>query len=362
MYLYHIFRSLVPLRNPLGFGVSDLLALGLTLLALIIIFGHAYLGNWFLKAAKRSAWCNAALFLLPIVLRLALLSRAPVPVATTPEDFSSLLLSDTLLHARLENPPHALPEFFEAPLSIQRPSYRSTLPFWDGLLPATGQLLLRNPWAGILLGVGALSALSYWMLRGWTTPGWSLSGGVLVACALGPLCRWANDYWGGFISVLAACAILGALPRLRRLTPRPIHVPIVLTFVIAWMYSAHFLFWYGMHAFADPPALNAVLPYGGQDFLNNSEQQAHRAVDQKLKREPGMQLVFVRRGSFRTAGQWVSNGADIDASKIVWAHDLGDRNNRKLLDYYRGRKAWLLEPDTIPPRLRPYESEVVAPQ
>ncbi len=360
--MFHIFRSLVPLHNPLGFGLSDLLALGLTLMALIIVFGHAYLGSWFSQIAKRTTWFCIALFLLPIAFRLALLPRVPVPVAASSEDFSSLLLSDTLLHGRLENPPHALPAFFEAPLTLQRPSYKSTLPFWDGVLPAAGQLLFREHWAGILLGIGALSALSYWMLRGWTTPGWALCGGIVVACAFGPLCRWTNCYWGGFISVLAACGIIGALPRLTRYKPGTPQLSLALMFVVAWIYSAHFLFWYSMYAFAAPADLNAALPYAGQDFLNTPGEETHRAVDEELERQPGMQLVFVRRDAWHNSGEWVYNSADIDASKIVWAHDLGEQNNRKLLDYYPGRKAWLLEPDAIPPRLRPYRAAVVNSQ
>ena len=171
MYLFHIFRSFVPLRNPLGFGVSDLLELGVTVLALIAIFGYAWMGDWLANAARRTAWCMLALFVLPIALRLALLPRFPVPVATTSDEFSALLLSDTLLHGRLANPPHPLHEFFETPLVRQEPTYRSTLPVGDGLLPAAGRVLFRSDWGGILLGIGALSALSYWMLRAWITPG-----------------------------------------------------------------------------------------------------------------------------------------------------------------------------------------------
>jgi len=400
VYLFHIFRSFVPLRNPLGFGVSDLLALGVALLALIAIFGHAWAGDWFASAARRTAWCMIALFVLPIALRLALLPRVPPPVPATSDEFSSLTLADTLLHGRLANPSHPFPEFFEAPLVVQKPAYRSTLPLADGLLPAAGRLLFRSDWAGILLGTGALSALSYWMLRAWVTPGWALCGGVLVACAFGPLGRWTNSYWGGFISAVAGCIILGVLPRLRQnyrlrnaafwrnalfltaaltieLLANPaafcLFLPIfvlaavlglnglqqfrpALLFIVLLMYGVHFLFWYGLHAFADAPELSALTLYEGRDFLNSGEAQARRALMQELNREPGKQLVFVRRGPWHTSGEWIHNSADIDASKVVWARDLGEEDDQKLLEYYRGRKAWLLEPDAIPPRLRRYGS------
>jgi len=45
---------------------------------------------------------------------------------------------------------------------------------------AAGWLVFGNPWAGVLLSVSALCALTYWMLRVWTTPGWALVSGLLA--------------------------------------------------------------------------------------------------------------------------------------------------------------------------------------
>jgi len=49
----------------------------------------------------------------------------------------------------------------------------------------------------------------------------------------------------------------------------------------------------------------------------------------------------------------VYNGADIDGHKIVWARDMGPEKNQELLDYYRGRKFWMVEADGAA-MLRPY--------
>ncbi len=51
--------------------------------------------------------------------------------------------------------------------------------------------------------------------------------------------------------------------------------------------------------------------------------------------------------------EWVYNAADIDAAKIVWARDMGDRDNQELLQYFRDRKVWHLNADQAPPRLEP---------
>ena len=76
-------------------------------------------------------------------------------------------------------------------------------------------MLFGHPWAGVVLSVAAFSALCYWMLRGWTTPGWALAGGLLAVMEFGPLRYWMNTYWGGAVSAAAGCLIFGALPRLR---------------------------------------------------------------------------------------------------------------------------------------------------
>jgi len=86
--------------------------------------------------------------------------------------------------------------------------------------------------------------------------------------------------------------------------------------------------------------------------LRNPERRV--AVNHQLALVPGKQLVFVRywpRHIFQD--EWVYNAADIDASRIVWARDLGPDEDEKLRRYYPDRTVWLLEPDARPPRLTP---------
>jgi hypothetical protein len=77
-----------------------------------------------------------------------------------------------------------------------------------------------------------------------------------------------------------------------------------------------------------------------------------------LSKIPGNHLVIVRyKPEHEPAPDWVYNHADIEHARIVWARDMGSAENRELLDYYKHRRAWLLEADENPPRLTMYASQ-----
>jgi hypothetical protein len=73
-----------------------------------------------------------------------------------------------------------------------------------------------------------------------------------------------------------------------------------------------------------------------------------------LKSMGGLHLVLAENGTDKNIFDWVYNAADIDASKIVWARDLGPAKNQELIDYYKGRTVWILDPKERLPTLRPY--------
>jgi hypothetical protein len=78
-------------------------------------------------------------------------------------------------------------------------------------------------------------------------------------------------------------------------------------------------------------------------------------VQHFLKSQPDRQLAMVRYGAGHdTKFEWVYNAADIDASQVVWAHEMSAADNRELLAYYKDRKVWLVEPDQTPPKVSPY--------
>jgi len=224
MYLFHLFRSFLPIHNPIGFGVSDFIELDIALLLVLLAIATAWLEPAARKLAEKTGWSMLFLGVLVLILRLALLPVHPVPTASGADDFSYLLLTDTLAHFRLANPPHPMHRFFETTFVLQEPSYSSIYPIGPGLVMAFGQVVFGHPWAGVLLSMALLSGLCYWMLRGWTSPGWALVGGLLVVVEFGPLNRWMNCYWGGAVSAIAGCLVFGALPRLRHSMARATEV------------------------------------------------------------------------------------------------------------------------------------------
>jgi hypothetical protein len=75
----------------------------------------------------------------------------------------------------------------------------------------------------------------------------------------------------------------------------------------------------------------------------------------QLNSLPGDQLVIVHYSpnhDYRM--DWVYNEADIDGSKVVWARDMGAAKNQELIDYYKKRQVWLIQPDEKPVRIMRY--------
>lgn len=562
MVLWRLFESFLPLHNPIGFGASDFIELGLAAALVLMLVAQSRLAQQGRRLAENTRLSMLLLAILPIVLRLALLPQSPVPTGSGADDFAHLLVGDTLRHFRLANPAHAMHQFFETVFVLQEPSYSSIFPIGQGLALALGRMTFGHPWAGVVLSVAALCALCYWMLRAWVGPGWALVGGLLAVIEFGPLRYWMNTYWGGAVSATAGCLVFGSLPRLRdrgrtrdavllglgiglQLLARPfeavllmmaaglfllpvlrdakrrrllvraapvmvlamlpaatltlIHnkqvtgsfatlpyalsqyqygVPTTFTvqpppvphreltadqkldyeaqvivhgkgtdslrayverlgsrvkfyrffflpplylalpfFVLSlreprflWvagallifslgtnfypyyyphyiaaatclfvlvsvaglerlshvsreaavllvlLCAANFVFWYGMHLFADRNSSIAARQYETWDFVNHGDPDGRIEINNRLARSPGKQLVFVRYWPRHLFDEWVQNEADIDKARVVWALDRG-AENEKLRHYYPDRTVWLLEPDAKPPKLTPYQAE-----
>ena len=74
----------------------------------------------------------------------------------------------------------------------------------------------------------------------------------------------------------------------------------------------------------------------------------------ELESLPGPQLAIVAYAPHHMLNDWVYNAADIDKSKVIWARQMDPASDRELLNYYKGRQAWLVEPDCNPPRISPF--------
>jgi hypothetical protein len=211
------------LSSAIHLGGLDLIELALALVLVgFAFFWHSHLYPALSALAARPRICLLVIGALPVVLRLVLIPNHPIPTPQVADDFSYLLIADTLRHFRLANQAHPLSQFFATLFVLQQPTYSSIFSPGQGIVLAAGWNLAGNPWAGVVASVAAMCAGCYWMLRGWTTPVWSLVGGLFAALTFGALSQWMNSYWGGAVSGFAGCLVFGALPRFRD-TGRPVY-------------------------------------------------------------------------------------------------------------------------------------------
>lgn len=552
----------MPLDDPFGFGASDYLEITVAVLLVGLTFLWPLVAQKLTRFAERTAWCMAALAILPVVLRLLLLPDHPVPSPEIYDEFGHLLVAGTLGHLRFANPMHPMHRFFETFFVLQEPTYSSIYPLGQGVMLAAGRLLFGLPWAGVVLATGALCALIYWMLRAWVSAEWALAGGLLAVMEFGPLSGWMNSYWGGALVACAGCLVFGALPRViergrwrdgvllglglaihlltrpyesilllagatlffvfkRSFRMRPLvvaaaflagaggvmllqnrsvtgnwlvtpyqlsqfqyGVPVGLTLqtdpvphreltaqqrleyesqlafrnskretwasylerleyrvryyrfffavplyvaLIAWLFafrSAHwwwvlstvaifalgsnlfpsfeahyiaattclfllmsveglrrlgerrwgrpvvklilffcaaqFVFWYTLHLTESSGNMRGMERYEPWDSINHRTRTPRFIVNQQIAGMPGQLLVFVHYAPQHIFQQeWVNNEADIDASRVVWARDLGPAEDAQLIRYYPQRTPLLLDADAQPPKLTPYQPEPV---
>jgi len=86
------------------------------------------------------------------------------------------------------------------------------------------------------------------------------------------------------------------------------------------------------------------------------------SVVRQLESIPGRHLVFVRYDADHDLNQeWVWNRAEIDEAKVVWARDMGAPADRKLVNYFKDRAVWTINPDDEPLKLDPVSSTPAEP-
>jgi hypothetical protein len=213
------------LISGIGYGLYfDLNLLETVLVSMVLV---CVWRGWVPEVSIRDAWRRwmgfanrkksavLSVFILELALRAALLPFLPIPKPAVSDEFSHLLISDTVSHGRLTNPTHPLWVHFESLHIIQSPTYNSDYLPGQGAVLALGELA-GNPWIAAWVLCAAMCAAICWMLQGWLPPAWALFGSLLAVLRFGVASYWVNGYYGGCLAALGGALALGAYPRLLR--------------------------------------------------------------------------------------------------------------------------------------------------
>lgn len=165
--------------------------------------------------ARRRVLAVVIVGIFALGLRALVLPILPIPAPETHDEFSYLLLSDTLAHGRLANPTHPMWVHFETFHVNWHPTYSSMYYPGQALVLAFGQVVLGHPFWGVWLSGGLMCAAICWALQGWLPPVWAFLGGLLAVVRIGTFSDWVDSYWGGAVAALGGALVFGALPRIK---------------------------------------------------------------------------------------------------------------------------------------------------
>src|SRR5579871_1107122 len=177
----------------------------LTLSAIALSLAATSLGSrWFegleshFRTIGRKRTLSAVIVMVAaLAARAAALPVLPVPTPKVDDEFSHLLLADTLVHGRLANPTPPLWELFETLEVNMVPTYSSVYPPMQGLFLAVGRVISGSAFVGVMLSVAAMCGAICWMLQGWLPEEWAFLGGLIAVMRYGVFTYWNDGYMGG---------------------------------------------------------------------------------------------------------------------------------------------------------------------
>ena len=190
---------------------------------IVAVLGAAAIGWRFVKVerifapmASRQAIAVLATGIAALVARAMVLPVLPIPAPLITDEFSHLLLADTLMNGRLANPVHPMWRHFETIHVIQKPTYASMYLPAQGAVLALGRIVLGHPWWGVWFSNGLMCGALCWMLQQWSPPGWALFGGALAVLRFSIFSYWDDSYWGGSVPALGGALLIGAVGQIRK--------------------------------------------------------------------------------------------------------------------------------------------------
>ncbi len=293
--------------------------------SLLLVFGLSFMGSW-----AYGSWKG-------------------VPVPYVHDEFSYLLAGDTFAHGRLTNPAHPLWEYFESFNIIQQPTYMSKYPPGQGLFLALGQRLFGRPIAGVWLSAGLMCAAICWMLYAWVPPRWALTGGLICVLQFGIFTYWSQGYWGGCVAALGGALMLGALPRILKMSrwidalwlglgcailanSRPLE-----GFLVAVPVAALALPWkIKAHPFASfQKGLRIVLPLG---MILGMTALGMGAYNERITQERNLFPYFVYQRAYENLPLLIWQSMD---KKVEYRHKIMELQEKNFLEkYFYAKKTW----------------------
>ncbi len=199
-----------PISLCTGFKTYGSIILAIIALLLPLKTKHLrFFETSFNQIARQRRFSIFLVGLLAFIGNLLIVFNYSFPIPVVQDEFSYLLAADTFSQTQITNLAHPMWIHFETFYVLQQPTYMSIYPPGQGFILAIGQVLTGYPIVGVWLSVALMCSALCWMLQAWVPPRWALLGSLLVLLKIGLFSYWSQSFWGGAVSALGGCLVLG---------------------------------------------------------------------------------------------------------------------------------------------------------